>query len=154
MRLVFIFCFLIIVASCEKNDGNSRNTIDTTDISDSVMTDNALSVENLELAPSWFKSIPEKNGYIYAAGTATSRRVNIASDKALLNAQVRLAEKLKELGLNSGMEENEEAIGADSDPGNDNLSVTLQDVMTKNRKQIKAGNLWYSYVLLELKLDK
>ncbi|MBN1408067.1 MAG: hypothetical protein JW956_09765, partial [Calditrichaceae bacterium] len=114
--------------------------------------DSVLSTEILQHAPSWAKSVPVKDGYIYVIGTAKSRRANIASDKALFNAQVRIAEKLKELELE--FTEGENAIGADSDPDNDNLSIKMQDVMTKSKKQVKSGDLWYSYVLLELKLDK
>lgn len=154
MKLLFILFLFLIFASCEKNNKNDRSNTDTTNVSDSTKSDSSLSIENQEHAPSWFKSLPKKEGYIYATGTAASRRANIASDKALLYAQIRLAEKLKKLRLDSGIREGEKAIGADSDPGSDNLSITMQDVMTKNKKQVKSGDLWYSYVLLELKLDK
>jgi hypothetical protein len=151
MKNIFIILILIILFSCEKSDRKDLSNIDTTVVSDSINSDNVLSIEIREKAPAWFKSLPVKEGYIYAVGTAKSRRASIASDKALLNAQVSLAEELKQLEQGSGMEETQ---GADSDPDNENLSIKMQDVLTKNKKQIKSGNLWYCFVLLELKLDK
>lgn len=154
MKILFIILSAILLFTCEKTEQSYRITPDTSGIVDSLKIDSSFSVEELEQAPSWFKSLPEKEGYIYATGTAKSRRANIASNKALLNAQVSLAEKLKEMGLGSNIIHGEQSIGADSDLSNDNLSITMQDVMIKNKKQIKSGNLWYSFVLLELKQDK
>lgn len=153
MKVLFIILSTIFLFSCQKTERSNRIIPDTSGVMDSLKIDSTFSIEELEQAPSWFKSLPEKEGYIYATGTAKSRRANIASNKALLNAQVSLAEKLKELGINSNTIHGEQSIGADSDPSNDNLSTTMQDVMIKNKKQIKYGNLWYSFVLLELKQD-
>ncbi|HES60103.1 MAG TPA: hypothetical protein ENO18_06705, partial [Caldithrix sp.] len=151
MKLTFILFLFFICVACEKANREDGRGDETTVITDSMKTDSVLSTEILQHAPSWAKSVPVKDGYIYVIGTAKSRRANIASDKALFNAQVRIAEKLKELELE--FTEGENAIGADSDPDNDNLSIKMQDVMTKSKKQVKSGDLWYSYVLLELKLD-
>ncbi len=154
MKILFVIFIVILLISCEKTKRSERNSTDTTNVIDSLKADTSMLIEVIEHAPSWFKSIPKEEGYIYAAGTAKSRRANIASDKALLNAQVSMAEKLKKLRLGSDTIHGEEVIGADSDPSNENLSITMQDVMIKNKKQIKSGDLWYSYILLELKQDK
>ena len=90
---------------------------------------------------------------MYAKGVAKSRRANIASEKAVMEAQVNLAEKLNELGISS-TSESEKPLGADSDPANNNLTVTMQDVLVKDKKQFKSGKLWYSFVLLEIKIEK
>ena len=148
-----ILVFLILVA-CEKTSRHDLNKSDSSIVADSARTDSVLLIENAENAPSWYLAIPEKEGFIYAIGMAKSRRANIASDKALLNAQVSLAEKLKRQGLNIVNGEGENAIGADSDPDNDNLSIIMKDVMVKNKKQLKVSDIWYSYVLLELKQEK
>lgn len=153
MKILFICLIVLLIFACEKTEQSDRNIPDTTGVMDSLITDSSFWAEEWEQAPSWFKSLPEKEGYIYATGTAKSRRANIASDKALLNAQVNIAEKLKEMGFGSNTMHGEQSIGADSDPSNNNLSITMQGVMIKNKKQIKSGNLWYSYVLLELKED-
>ena len=154
MKLFFgILVFLLLVA-CEKTSRNDLSKSDSSIVADSARTDSVLLIENVEYAPSWYLAIPEKEGFIYAIGMAKSRRANIASDKALLNAQVSLAEKLKRQGLNIVNGEGENAIGADSDPDNDNLSIIMKDVMVKNKKQLKVGDIWYSYVLLELKQEK
>ncbi|MEJ2542548.1 MAG: two-component regulator propeller domain-containing protein, partial [Calditrichaceae bacterium] len=109
MKNIFIILILIILFSCEKSDRKDLSNIDTTVVSDSINSDNVLSIEIREKAPAWFKSLPVKEGYIYAVGTAKSRRASIASDKALLNAQVSLAEELKQLEQGSGMEETQGA---------------------------------------------
>ena len=154
MKLFFSILVFLILVACEKTSRNDLSKSDSSIVADSARTDSVLLIENAENAPSWYLAIPEKEGFIYAIGMAKSRRANIASDKALLNAQVSLAEKLKRQGLNIVNEEGENAIGADSDPDNDNLSIAMKDVMVKNKKQLKVGDIWYSYVLLELKQEK
>lgn len=154
MKLFFSILVFLILVACEKTSRNDLSKSDSSIVADSARTDSVLLIENAENAPSWYLAIPEKEGFIYAIGMAKSRRANIASDKALLNAQVSLAEKLKRQGLNIVNGEGENAIGADSDPDNDNLSIIMKDVMVKNKKQLKVGDIWYSYVLLELKQEK
>ena len=143
----------LLIFTCEKQERSDLELTDTTAVVDSSQTGLVLPTDILEKAPAWFKSIPTNKGLVYAVGTAKSRRGNIASDKAILNAQVKLAEKLKEMGLGSNTKMGETPLGADSDPSNNNLSITMQNVMIKNKKQIKSGDLWYSFVLLEMKLD-
>ena len=154
MKLFFSILVFLILVACEKTSRNDLSKSDSSIVADSARTDSVLLIENAENAPSWYLAIPEKEGFIYAIGMAKSRRANIASDKALLNAQVSLAEKLKRQDLNLVNGEGENAIGADSDPDNDNLSIIMKDVMVKNKKQLKVGDIWYSYVLLELKQEK
>ena len=154
MKLFFSILVFLILVACEKTSRNDLSKSDSSIVADSARTDSVLLIENAENAPSWYLAIPEKEGFIYAIGMAKSRRANIASDKALLNAQVSLAEKLKRQDLNIVNGEGENAIGADSDPDNDNLSIIMKDVMVKNKKQLKVGDIWYSYVLLELKQEK
>ena len=154
MKLFFSILVFLILVACEKTSRNDLSKSDSSIVADSARTDSVLLIENAENAPSWYLAIPEKEGFIYAIGMAKSRRANIASDKALLNAQVSLAEKLKRQGLNIVNGEGENAIGADSDPDNDNLSIIMKDVMVKNKKQLKVSDIWYSYVLLELKQEK
>ena len=154
MKLFFSILVFLILVACEKTSRNDLSKSDSSIVADSARTDSVLLIENAENAPSWYLAIPEKEGFIYAIGMAKSRRANIASDKALLNAQASMAEKLKRQGLNIVNGEGENAIGADSDPDNDNLSIIMKDVMVKNKKQLKVGDIWYSYVLLELKQEK
>ena len=151
MRLIFTTLLLVIFIACDKTDRSDTGKIDSTTVSDSTAMDSTLSVEFAENAPAWFVSIPQIEGYIYATGTAKSRRASIASDKATLKAQVSMAEKLKKQGVINGT--SEIALGADPDADNENLSIMMQDVMVKNKKQVKLGDIWYSYVLLELKQD-
>ena len=150
----YILLFGLFIFACEKKEGKDFNNTDSTAVVDSLMQDPILATEVLEQAPEWYTILPEDEEYIYAIGVAKSRRANIASEKAVMKAQVSLAEKLKELELISDTEESEQSLGADSDPADGNLSVMLQDVMIKEKKQFKSGKLWYSFVLLEMKIDK
>ena len=155
MRIsLIVLLFALLVLGCKRTDKNDKTNPDSTAIRDSLQTGLKLPDEVLEEAPEWFESLPEKDSYIYAVGVAKSRSGSIASNKALLKAQLSLAEKLKEIKPASNMEDHEQPLGADSDPSNDNLAITMQDVIVKNKKQIKWGDLWYSFVLLEVKTDK
>ena len=154
MNIKSIFCLLIsvlIIISCEKKEGEDPVDIDSTAIIDSLQSNPILSTEILKHAPEWYRTLPEDEGFIYAAGVAKSRRAKIASDKAVMKAQMKLAEKLKEMELQSDRD-HEKPLGADSDPSNGNLSVILQDVIVKEKKQFRSGKLWYSFVLLEMKI--
>lgn len=153
MRILFLIILGLLIFSCEKKESSDSIDIDSTAVVDSIMTRQGLASEILEQAPEWYKTLPINEGYMYAKGVAKSRRANIASEKAVMEAQVNLAEKLNELGISSNSE-SEIPLGADSDPDNDNLTVTMQDVLVKDKKQFKSGKLWYSFVLLEIKIEK
>lgn len=152
MRLYFFIILGLLICSCDKKSSDDTIDIDSTLVIDSLQAELLLSTDILDKAPEWFKTMPTQEGFIYATGIAKSRRANIASDKALMKAQVSLAEKLKGLeGISDS--ESEVPLGADSDPANKNLDVTMKDVLVKDKKQFKSGKLWYSFVLLEIKIE-
>jgi len=100
----------------------------------------------LKNAPDWFKTIPVEKGILYAIGTAKSRRLNLASDKAVTKAQISLAEQVKLKTESAGGADTEDVTESD-------LDIVLKKSLIKNQTQIKEGKLWRVYVLLEMELE-
>ncbi|APF18517.1 LPP20 family lipoprotein [Caldithrix abyssi] len=128
MRRVFLLILAagLILFACknEKDKQGNESTVETAD-SDSL----ALQVKN---APQWALSVPQKEGYLYAVGKGSSLRPELARKKAMLEARVKLAEKLSGRG--------------------DSLNVFLRRSRVKEETQIKDGGRWRSFVLLEVPL--
>ena len=79
----------------------------------------------------------QKDGFLYSVGRASSSRITIAREKALMQAQVALANELaKKQGIPT-----------------DSLNIILHHSHVAKETQMKRGNRWYSYVLLEMPLN-
>lgn len=96
-------------------------------------TKDSLTIE-VQNAPEWAVRPPSQEGLLYAVGQASSLRPEIARRKAMLNARIKLAEKLNQQG--------------------DSLDFLLRWSRVKEEKQIKQGKRWHSFVLMELPLQK
>lgn len=117
---VWLMAGLLLFAACKKQQTDQKEPQNT--------TEDSLTIEN-ENAPNWALHPPQQEGYVYAIGQATSSRPEIARRKAMLNARVKLAEKLSQQG--------------------DSLNSLLRWSRVKDEKQVKQGKGWQSFVLME-----
>jgi len=99
-----------------------------------IVQDDSLPKEAGETLPSWFREIPQKPGTLYAVGRGGSSRINLSRERALLNAQAALA-RLFAQGKNKAT---------------DSLNVLLTRSHVVKEKQVRRGNRWYTYVLIEM----
>ena len=112
---------LLLFAACKKETSEQKEEQNVTGDSLTIQSENA---------PDWALKPPQEEGYLYAIGQATSSRPEIARRKAMLNARVKLAEKLSQQG--------------------DSLNTLLRWSKVKEEKQLKQGNRWQSFVLMEV----
>ena len=146
-KISIIIVITLFLFSCKEKKDIPSDQLDSLKNVDSAFVDSGLVESNiLKNAPDWFKNIPNQDGFIYGIGTAKSRRLNLASDKAVTKAQISLAEQVKK--------KTESTIGADSDEiSESDLNVVLTKSVIKNQTQIKEGKLWRSYVLIEMEIE-
>lgn len=105
--------------------------------------------------PDWYMNPPKTEGYIYAAGTATSSDLQFAVDKAILNAKYQLADQMN--GKVSGQQKSfitENADGQASgtaERATSNLvaEIALPAYQVTQRKVIPVDTQFRSYVLLQ-----
>lgn len=107
--------------------------------------------------PDWFMTVPQDPNYIFAVNTATSQDLGLAIDKAVTSARAEIGRQVDVLvqGLQKKFDE-EVGIGDDAELRQMFTQVTKTVVSTslsgsriKYQKQVKDGNLWRAYVLVE-----
>jgi len=106
-------------------------------------------------APDWYLNPPRDDGYLYAAGTATSTDLQFAVDKAILNAKYQLADQMN--GKVSGKQKDfitETAGGQHSGTAERATSNVVADIALPayrviERKVVPADTQFRSYVLLQ-----
>lgn len=106
-------------------------------------------------APDWYINPPKTDGYIYAAGTATSSDLQFAVDKAILNAKYQLADQMN--GKVSGKQKDfitETAGGQASNTAERATSNIVADIalpayQVTQRKVVPVDTQFRSYVLLQ-----
>ena len=120
-----------------------------------------VSRKTLKNAPKWFMNTPEKEGYKYTTATATSQDMQLAVNKARLDAAQNLAGQVSSEmnGLVKRAQE-ETGLGADSDLI-DQFSQTQEQVITTSLKNWKVSEkeiqeersnnqkIYRAYVLIE-----
>ncbi|GEM_PF-3272501 len=142
--LIFLGVFLLLV-NCE-NKKPEKITIDSLQVD----TSQVLRSEQGQIAknvPNWFRRLPDKEGFYFAVGKGESRRPNLARDKAVLKAQRNLLEQLsvKSANTHSGVQAVDE---------NRPTPQVLSKTFIKKQKQIRDGQNWIVYVLLEMPIKK
>lgn len=111
--------------------------------------------------PDWFLNTPVEEGYRHETGTATSQDMQIAIDKAALNASNKLAGQMdSEMKAVVNRAQEETGLGAESDIV-DRFSQTQEQIILNSlkdwriaKKEIqeeKSGNtyIYRAYVLIE-----
>jgi len=107
--------------------------------------------------PDWFTNVPQDPNFLYAANTQASQDLQLAIDKAVTGARSEIGRQL-EVKLEGLQKKFSEETGT----GNDAqllqmftqaektvVSTTLNGSRVKYQKQLKDGDLWRSYVLVE-----
>ncbi len=136
-KLIFISILLFTFFSCKKEkepDQGVKTQTDQEKVTDSL----AVAPEAKGGAgPEWFRNPPQKDDFVYSVGEASSKRPEMARNRAIMNAQVLLAQEMaKQFG---GLKP-------------DSLEQVIRFSRVIKEKQIKKGSLWHSYVLLEAPL--
>ena len=146
-KILLIVCSIFFMVNCGGNKGP--------DLSPEV------SRKTLKNAPKWFIDTPDKEGYKYTTATATSQDMQLAVNKARLDAAQTLAGQVSSEmnGLVKRAQE-ETGLGADSDLI-DQFSQTQEQVITTSLKDWKVSEkeiqeeksnnqrIYRAYVLIE-----
>ena len=107
--------------------------------------------------PDWFTNVPQDPNFLYAANTQASQDLQLAIDKAVTGARSEIGRQLevKMEGLQKKFSE-ETGTGSDAQllqmftqAEKTVVSTTLNGSRVKYQKQVKDGQLWRSYVLVE-----
>jgi len=146
--LLSVLTLLFVLNSC-KNKQPRQQQAPTAD-STKAQKNSALS-DPIEGTPAWFEQLPQKKGYLYALGQAHSLRPNLARDKAVLQARVRLARKVRELDERPNRPP-ADGGAKETVPHEEARQTVLEKSMIKRQKQIKKGKQWQVFVLLEMKV--
>ena len=108
--------------------------------------------------PDWYLNTPEKEGYKYYSATATSQDLQMAVDKATLNAANALAGQMdsemsalvKRAQEETGLGSNSHVIDKFSQTQEQIISQSLKDYrVAKKEVQDEKGNIYRAYVLIE-----
>ena len=118
---ILFLCFFLCISACTKKDEKSVQDQDSLQVHD-----------HADSLADWIQELPQRPGYLYAAGSGRSRDPGIARKKAELEARTRLAEQLSD------------SLNADS------LDQILVGAYLKDVRQEQSGDLWNVYVLIEL----
>ncbi len=151
-RLILAVLVFTLFYSCKQDKDQTNEQADS--LSTVVDTTDSIKVKDqagkMDTAPEWYANLPVKEGYLYAAGSARSRKLTIARDKAQMRAQTQLAKKYQALiGEN---EESQNTGGAQSAEDED-INIMLKKTIVKKQQQTPEGNYWRFYVLLEMKIE-
>ncbi len=119
--------------------------------------------DTIEELPDWFTALPTDAYSVYSAGTATSPDLQLAFDKATLNAKRVLADQINSL-ISSKMKEFVAEIGQGEDTEvvsevervTTNLitEVNVTGYTQSDSKVIQQGSSYRTYVLLQYPIGK
>ncbi len=107
--------------------------------------------------PDWYNNHPQDPNYFYAASTATSQDLQLAVDKATTAARTEIGRMVdtKVSGLQKKFDE-ETGIGKDAqllqqftEASKTVVSTSLSGSQVVKQKQLKDGDMWRAYVLVQ-----
>jgi hypothetical protein len=107
--------------------------------------------------PDWFTNIPKDPNFIYAANTATSQDLQLAIDKATTGARAEIGRQV-EIKIEGLQKRFQEETGTTADAqlldqftqaNKTVVSTSLSGSKTTKQQQLKDGNQWRAYVLVE-----
>ena len=107
--------------------------------------------------PDWFTNVPQDPNFIYAANTEVSQDLQLAIDKAVTGGrseigrqvEVRLQGLQKKFTEETGTGNDAQLLQMFTEAEKTVVSTTLSGSRVKYQKQMKDGNMWRSYVLVE-----
>jgi len=107
--------------------------------------------------PDWFTNVPKDPNFLYGAKTATSQDLQLAIDKASTDARSEIARQV-EIKVEGLQKRFQEETGTSTDAqlldqftqaNKTVVSTSLSGTQITKQKQMKDGNLWRAYVLVE-----
>jgi hypothetical protein len=117
----------------------------------------------IDQLPDWFMTLPTDANSVYSAGTATSPDLQLAFDKATLNAKRVLADrinslvssKMKEFVAEIGQGEDTEVV-TESERVTTNLitEVNINGYTQSDAQVIQQGSNYRAYILLQYPIGK
>ena len=116
--------------------------------------------ETIKNIPEWALNIPQDPNFIFEVGTATSRDMQLARDKAGDAARMNIAKSLEThfQGLSKrfqeevGTAENSQYLDQFTQATKAVVSTVLTGVYTEKTKVLNEGGVFRSYVLLKLSI--
>ncbi|MBN2423641.1 MAG: hypothetical protein JXR46_07025 [Calditrichaceae bacterium] len=129
--LLLLVPFLYITFSCDDNSEQKKEPVeDSLKTNVKIDSSSTLSVE-LEGAPEWYNQITAEEDLLIARGYGRSVRADIAEEKALMDAQRKMALMLTD-SLN-----------------NQALNQQIAPFKIRQKERIQRDEQWHVYVLLE-----
>ncbi|HWP83064.1 MAG TPA: LPP20 family lipoprotein [Bacteroidota bacterium] len=107
--------------------------------------------------PDWYLNVPRDPNYLFAVNTATSQDLQLAFDKAITAARAEIGRQV-EVKINALQKRFEEETGAGADAQilssftqatKTVVSTSLSGSRVSKQKQLRDGNMWRAYVLVE-----
>ncbi|MBU0561682.1 MAG: LPP20 family lipoprotein [Bacteroidetes bacterium] len=140
MKSIFISIFVLLILSflgC-----SSTKTLQGVDLGD---------------VPDWYKKLPESKTHIYSARTATSRDMQVAIDKASVDARAEIAQKV-EVQIKQLQKRFTEEMGSGEDPTlveqfssatKAVVNVSLSGSSIEEKDLFDDDDFWRAYVLMK-----
>lgn len=118
---------------------------------------NALQKASASDVPDWYTNIPQDPNYLFAVASATSQDMQLAIDKAVVNARTEIARQteVKVSGIQKrfdeevGMGENSQLMQQFTQASKTVVSTSLTGSRVRSQKTSKDGTIWRGYVLME-----
>ena len=107
--------------------------------------------------PDWFANPPQDPNYLFSANTQTSQDLQLAIDKAVTGGRTEIGRQM-EVKIQALQKKFEEETGVGNDAqllsqftqaSKTVVSTQLTGSRIKFQKQLREGNLWRAYVLME-----
>ena len=107
--------------------------------------------------PEWYTNIPTDPNYLFAVASATSQDMQLAIDKAVVNARTDIARQTevkvsgvqKRFDEEAGMGENSQLMQQFTQANKTVVSASLTGSRVRSQKMSKDGTIWRGYVLME-----
>ncbi|HNR68994.1 MAG TPA: hypothetical protein PKN04_07310 [bacterium] len=116
-----------------------------------------LSAVNTGEVPDWFVNVPQDPNYLFAVQTATSQDLQLAIDKAITGARAEIGRQVdtkikalqKSFQEEVGMGEDAQLLSQFTSATKTVVSTSLSGSRVRQQKQVRDGNMWRSYVMVE-----
>jgi hypothetical protein len=107
--------------------------------------------------PDWFSNVPQDPNFLFAPATATSQDLQMAVDKAVLagrteigrQVELKLSGMQKSFTEETGTADNAQLLQQYTSATKTVVSTSLSGSRVKYQKQLKDGNMWRAYALVE-----
>ncbi|MBH49267.1 MAG: hypothetical protein CMG69_00730 [Candidatus Marinimicrobia bacterium] len=146
-KILFFILFVLLLVGCSSSKGTDLSPEPTRKVMKNI--------------PDWYKNKPKKNGYRYAGATATSRDLQLAVNKATLDAANQLAGAMdsemnalvKRAREETGISTESDILDRFSQTQEQIISTALKDysVIKQEIMEEKSNNrdIFRAYILVE-----